>query len=475
MRRTWLIAAAVLVSPPASLHSQLEPRPSGTLTIMSSGPAPTGAAVSGTPTVATVTWQPVAGAVRYTVSRVKDGDAVCCNAQSGSVAGTSWIDNGGGSGIQWPGTYTYTVSAWQADGTYGNASVKWARPDPLNPSGFSAKQTGEGTAELSWQGVPYASYYWIWGAGTGSEGVRADGTTKTFSGIGSGMKEWSITTRYDPAGVLLPSSSWPKTQLNMVTRTGMYRITLNGFEVAAQAEDDRLGIDGWGNEILSVNYIRVFDRASGRLLKEGPVESSVHGDTEGFQGRVPAGTARATGGLVTGNKFPGNTPWMRNNSVSPTTFPLLLWEGPLTDGGEAVVVTPMIFEWESQDRMQVDGALNKLREITSGVWSVIAPVTAGPPTAGPVQMDLNPWNGWGPLSDRTVWGWTHVIGGTEVHPVDKKSYYAKHIGVVITREMIEAALSGQQIGAYGPGVIPVRWADKANNGNYVLFLQVARQ
>ena len=37
--------------------------------------------------------------------------------------------------------------------------------------------------------------------------------------------------------------------------------------------------------------------------------------------------------------------------------------------------------------------------------------------------------------------------------------------------------SGQStVGAYGPGVIPVRWVDKANTGGaFTLYLQVARQ
>jgi len=135
----------------------------------------------------------------------------------------------------------------------------------------------------------------------------------------------------------------------------------------------------------------------------------------------------------------------------------------------------MIFEWESPDRFLLNGMLGALPGLTPGAWQVVAPVAARAQTAGPVQIDLNPWRGGtGPASSRQLWGWTHVIGGTELNR-ETKAYSAKHVGVVFTREMIAAALNGQQIGAYGPGVIPVRWIDHGLNANYLLFLHVARQ
>ena len=473
-----MTAIVVIVALPTLVSSQILVPPDRTTTIavMSNGPVPTGVRVDGTPTVATVSWLPVSGAVKYTVMRAKDGDPACCNAQSGDITATTWTDNGNGSGIQWSGTYVYTIVAWQSTGVYGQTIVKWTRPDPMNPSGFTSKQTGEGSAELSWQAVPGASYYWVWGPGTGTEGARADGTSKGFTGIGSGPKEWSITTRYDPSGFLLPSSTWPKTQLNMVTHSGMYRITLNGFEVSQISDEEKLNIDGAGTEVLALAYLRSFDRASGRLLNEGSMESAVHGDTQGYQGRVPAGTASPTGGLVAGNKFPGTTPWLRGNSVSSTTFPLLLWEGSLTDGGQVIVISPMLFEWESAERRNVDNIIDEFKALTPGMWPTVASALSASSTwGGPTQVALNPWIHSGPaittlLPSTTI---THAIGGTIR---DGRLWWVPHNGIVITRELVELALSGQsQVGAYGPGVIPVRLADKSNNGNYVLYLQVARQ
>ena len=470
-----------------------------TVTVMSDAPGVNNLTVTGTPTVATVSWQHN-GAARYTVSRSKDGDAVCCNSQSGdvfasSLTNASWVDNGNGTGIQWSGTYTYTVTAWTADGHYGQTTVKWTRPEPANPTGFTAKQTGEGAAALSWQAVPNASYYTVWGPGAPTEGMRVNGTATTLSGLGAGAKEWSITTRYDPAGVLLPQSSWPKAQLNMTSMTGMYRITLNGFQVVAPAKEALVTLDGSGSEVFALAYVRAYDRATGAVLNEGPVESAVHGDTEGFAGRVPAGSAKSTGGLLAGDKFPGATPWARGNSASSTTFPLLLWEGPLTNAKEAVVVTPMIFEWNGtageSDRGAVGVINNDQKENSANLWSPVSSALAGPAQTwnGPTQIPLTwlrpAWMVMAGSNNQDGLEWyakieerTHAIGADTQDPSNKKHYLIKNTGIVFTRELIEKALNAtSQIGGMGPGIIEVKWIEKfpGGTGSYTLYVQVARQ
>ena len=373
----------------------------------------------------------------------------------------------------------------------GYADIAVTIPQPANPAGFTAKQTGEGTAELSWQAVPNASYYWIWGPGTGTEGVRADGTTKTLTGTGSGPKEWMITTRYDPAGVLLPQSSWPKTSLIMVSRSANYRITLNGFQVVSPASEV-VTLDGAGNEVFAVSYVRVYDRNTGAVLKEGSIESAVHGDTEGFGGRVPAGSMKSTGGLKLGDKFPGATPWVRGNSVSTTTFPLLLWEGPLTDATDAVVVTPTIWEWQGDanttNRKKVDTFINGEPKRSTTLWpTVSAALSESQSWSGPtlVQMGLLPEAQGGTAQksllvdlfdkDENI---THAIGADVQPDKQTKQYYVKNMGLVFTRELIEKALnSSSQVGGMGPGIIEVKWVEKypGATGSYTLYVQVARQ
>ncbi|MDQ6887157.1 MAG: hypothetical protein M3068_07650 [Gemmatimonadota bacterium] len=57
-------------------------------------PAPTRLAVTGTSASATVTWQPVEGAVSYSVKRWKQDDLRCCNNAVADLTTTTWTDNG---------------------------------------------------------------------------------------------------------------------------------------------------------------------------------------------------------------------------------------------------------------------------------------------------------------------------------------------------------------------------------------------
>jgi hypothetical protein len=72
---------------------------------------------------------------------------------------------------------------------------------------------------------------------------------------------------------------------------------------------------------------------------------------------------------------------------------------------------------------------------------------------------------------------THAIGADTPDFRDKKLYIVRNVGIVFTRELIEKALSGAQIGGMGPGVIEVKWIEKYPGaaGSYTLYLQVARQ
>ena len=482
--------AALIAGCPATLLSQiLTPPPDRTtVTVMSDATPPSGLSITGSPAKAVITWQPVSTAVKYTIRRTLTQDPTCCNAQSGDLTTNRWEDTGVQST---PGTYAYTVTAWRSDGHYGQTTMNWMRPEAINPRNFVAKQTGEGAVELTWYEVPYASAYWLWGPGIGSEGIRVDGTKKAFTGVPAGPNEWTVTTRYDPAGFLTPSTTWPKAQLNVAVTRGMYRVTLNGFAVSTTPTEDAVTFDGAGSEVFALNYIRTYDRTNGSILNQGVVESAVHGDTEGFGGRVPAGSAKPTGGLIAGDKFPSPTPWTRGNSVSPITFPLLLWEGPLNDGKEVVVVSPFIWEWNGTlnefNRASVIRVVNEEQKNAGVHWQQVASALSSQSSSwgGPAPIGLS-WSddvnaiAGGSTSDITIFNKTEIraIGASVPYSRDKKLYIIPNIGIVITRELIEKALSNTSpIGGMGPGIIPITWQDKFPNGkgNITLYLQVARQ
>lgn len=494
MKGIACVSIPVWIAPP--MGAQILPRePINTSPTIYAGVAPTGFRVaSATPASVAFSWASTANATGYTILRSTGAGQPWTTVTPTPLPATA-LTFSDQTGVDYRVAYIYRLQANYSSTPPGYVDLPVTLPAPVNPSGFTAKQTGEGTAELSWTAVPNASYYWIWGPGTGTEGVRADGTRKTFSGIGTGPKEWSITTRYDPAGVLLASSTWPKAQLNMVSVSGRYRITLNGFQVVSPTKEV-ITFDGAGNEVFAIAYARTFDRTTGAVLNEGSIESAVHGDTEGFAGRVRAGSAKATGGLLQGDRFPTMTPWQGANSASTVTFPLLVWEGPLTDGKEVVVVTPTIWEWQGSisgpDRTKVNAVNNEMKANSSSEWQAVSAALSGAAQTwnGPTQIPLPGLRGiamagsYAQAGVDLIWveeNLIHAIGAdTQFSAGDKerKQYSIRNMGIVFTRELIEKALSSTtQVGALGPGVIEVKWNEKypGATGNYTLYVQVARQ
>ena len=113
------IAAALFLSLPAGLAAQ-------------KGTGPTGIAVTGTATSATVTWQPVAGALSYSVKRWKQDDLRCCNNAVSSIGKPTWIDYGvSEAGFPQAGTYVFEVGVVLDNNTTGATQFLWTRPDPV--------------------------------------------------------------------------------------------------------------------------------------------------------------------------------------------------------------------------------------------------------------------------------------------------------------------------------------------------------
>jgi hypothetical protein len=113
------IAAALFLALPAALAAQ-------------KGTGPTGIAVTGTATSATVTWQPVAGALSYSVKRWKQDDLRCCNNAVSTLGKPTWIDYGvSESGFPQAGTYVFEVGVVLDNNTTGATQFLWTRPDPV--------------------------------------------------------------------------------------------------------------------------------------------------------------------------------------------------------------------------------------------------------------------------------------------------------------------------------------------------------
>jgi hypothetical protein len=113
------VTAILLLALPASLTAQ-------------KGTGPTGIAVTGTAASATVTWEPVAGALSYSVKRWKQDDLRCCNNAVGKLGKPTWIDYGvSESGFPQSGTYVFEVGVVLDNNTTGASQFLWTRPDPV--------------------------------------------------------------------------------------------------------------------------------------------------------------------------------------------------------------------------------------------------------------------------------------------------------------------------------------------------------
>lgn len=74
--------------------------------------APTGLEVTGTAASATVTWEPIRGAMSYSVKRWKQDDPKCCTNAVRGLTETRWTDQGpAGEGFPQPGIYVFGVTA----------------------------------------------------------------------------------------------------------------------------------------------------------------------------------------------------------------------------------------------------------------------------------------------------------------------------------------------------------------------------
>ena len=229
--------------------------------------------------------------------------------------------------------------------------------------------------------------------------------------------------------------------------SGRYRLMVRSIEVVTPTtNDDPTQADGVGDEVYVAAIVVRADRATGAKLGATAVKSKEYGDIGNngstYPNRIKAGTASPDGGLNGGSTIgvPG-TP-------GAETFPFVLWEGSLTDGGEAVVVFPSIWERDTNDASWRDYSGNWMSASAPILGSpllqnqysstMLTPVVATPET-GAVQQGVT-----GP-----VYG-NYVIGLDWLSSVDRmigmtggsgNPIYSERI-LVLTREKLAGMVVG---------------------------------
>jgi hypothetical protein len=135
---------------------------------------------------------------------------------------------------------------------------------------------------------------------------------------------------------------------DQVQEIAQVRITINGFTCNHETWDDASQGDGQRDEVFFVCPVQVLDK-DGKVVASSSAQSKVHGDTWRQEGRIQAGSSHDRGGIRNGDSFPTATPWIRQEGAQPLAdgAPLLVYEGPLANDGTELLVTPTIWEWDS--------------------------------------------------------------------------------------------------------------------------------
>lgn len=448
------------------------------------GPAPVGLAVTGTPAMATATWQPAPNAVSYSIERWLTSNPTCCRNSAASITTTSWKDDNGM--LQWSGVYAYALRVTYTDGSVGTAQLDWTRPEPANPATLTATQKGEGVVELAWPVVADASYYVLWGPGLGT-GLKTTGSSHVVSSVPAGVHEYRVAAYYEPGPVSTAAALFTKGSVTVKSVSGRYRVTINGIQADRETSDDIFNADGQHDEVYASAYVQVFDRKSRALLRPGAaLATAVHGDVAKWPDRVQAGSVTSYGGIRGTDRIPaGTNPGLGSTGApSTTTFPFLLFEGPLTDGIEVLIIRPVLWEFDG-DREGYTRWKSFLEASSPDATITYAPLQTAIGAQAMTVLEA------GQVANLSAWNKIGYVGccgqlgpGQDMpigmHPSGSSTTPAWHDRiVVITREQIELVLSSQYVtGAAGIIAIPLVTANPYGTaplwGDYVVYLRVER-
>jgi len=128
-------------------------------------------------------------------------------------------------------------------------------------------------------------------------------------------------------------------------KRGRYRVTINGFTVHNQTWDHAFEVDGKGDEVFLLADVKTVNRDR-KIEFSTQRRSKTMGDRNGYSYRIKAGSRSAMGGIRTGDEIPKKNPWRRAGRPRPDRLPMVVWEGELVEGKNAVAIIPTIWEWD---------------------------------------------------------------------------------------------------------------------------------
>jgi hypothetical protein len=220
----------------------------------------------------------------------------------------------------------------------------------------------------------------------------------------------------------------------------------------------------------------------------------VYGDTGNFPDRDQAGSRSPTGGIGDFDSIPPNASADRCCVPKDSRFPLKLWQGSLTDGGDVPIISPSVWEsdgdaswfyvWSHAQNRLGESLLSK-QEVQDQInHKVFGPITLGAigansgnltqAAAGVILGSLGV-----PMLGLPVQAFT---GGFKDRPVGLipngvDATALPNTTIVLTREIIETALSAGHVpvvnAAQGvvvvtpkPGILVFNFMDIFNTSNW---------
>ncbi|SEA62793.1 hypothetical protein [Nitrosospira multiformis] len=256
-----------------------------------------------------------------------------------------------------------------------------------------------------------------------------------------------------------------------------YRATINGFWCRNETWDDAFEWDGKRDEIfISVNT-KTADK-NGNILLNFNSESELMGDTWNLPNRVQVGSASDRGGIVTGDKYPSATPWLRGEPNSGLRAPpYTIWEGELKPGEDIVLLTPTIWEWDPGEGFW-DGWLawqvgvdtkygQRAKDIFSKIWPVTSPifdaVSLGIQTVGTLA---GLWSPLGKSMRRPI--------GTKRDPNNADGYLFNPTTIALNSETAEYLVT-HDLQGLGNGIAELLFEDDPYlRGVYSLYFQIEK-
>lgn len=273
-----------------------------------------------------------------------------------------------------------------------------------------------------------------------------------------------------------PPVAAPQAPVSVVPFRSRFRITLNGFTCVRPTTDSP-------DDVFFKAYVKLMTAHPGEGVDQQPVLTQFIGDSTNRSGlNIRGGSATGTGGFQAGDSFPTNTPWLRLTAPASTgasglsRFPVLLWEGELTQGQNGVWIIPTIwrgFADTGLDTQYLFGIQHTYRDIDADVSNVVA--NRGGPTFDVAISTrfVNEFNQvkLSPLLFGGVRSTTRPIGlfrqnGDEV--------FVPQAAFILTYDAAQQ-LASRPYPRGGSGIYEFTYRDDDHlEGNYTLYMQVER-